>query len=99
MAKRHVKALKRDARRIEPSDSVMGVRSCADGSRHPSSFQFNHCPRVSSALHKKLASVRSVTANSPPPLFTAASAGCTFDDFWLLNVDDVAAATRQQPDQ
>jgi len=47
----------------------------------------------------KVAGVRASTDNSPPPSFTAAPAGCSFDGFRPLTVADVTAAVHQLPDK
>jgi len=47
----------------------------------------------------KVAGVGSSTNNAPPPVFTAASPGCSLREFQRLSVDDVVAAVRQLPDK
>ena len=47
----------------------------------------------------KVSEIRSSTANSPPPLFTSAPAGCVFDDFRSLSADDVITLVRTLPDK
>ena len=45
----------------------------------------------------KVSEIRSSTANSPPPFFTSAPAGCVFDDFRSLSADDVITVFRTLP--
>ena len=47
----------------------------------------------------KVADVRALTANAPPPSFSSAPSGCTFADFQPLTVNDVTAAIRLLPDK
>jgi len=47
----------------------------------------------------KLADVRALTANAPPPSFSSAPSGCTFADFQPLTINDVTAAIRLLPDK
>lgn len=51
-------------------------------------------------LEQYVSGLRSTTADSPPPpLFTATWAGCMFDVFHLVGVDDVMTAVRGLPDK
>jgi len=47
----------------------------------------------------KVASVRASTADAPPPTFTAVRSGCSFQHFYPITVDYVAAAIRALPDK
>jgi len=47
----------------------------------------------------KVADVRALTANAPPPSFSSAPSGCTFADFQALTVNDLTAAIRLLPDK
>jgi len=45
----------------------------------------------------KVADVRAVTADAPPPSFTPSAPGCLLAEFRLLTVADITAAVRALP--
>ena len=47
----------------------------------------------------KVAGVRASTADAPPPTFTEVDPGCSFTQFEILTVEDVADAIRALPDK
>ena len=47
----------------------------------------------------KVAGVRASTADAPPPTFTEVDPGCSFTQFEMLTVEDVADAIRALPDK
>jgi len=47
----------------------------------------------------KVADVRTLTNNAPPPWFFSAPSGCTFVNFRSLTVDDVTAVIQLLPDK
>jgi len=50
-------------------------------------------------FNAKVADVRALTDNAPPPSFFSAPSGCTFVNFRSLTVDNVTAAIQLLPDK
>ena len=51
------------------------------------------------SFDEKVAAVRSSTADAPPPSFSAAPPGCSFNGFRPLVIDDVIAVVSRLPDK
>jgi hypothetical protein len=89
----------RSTRSLVAKSSVAVRRGAAAASRPPSDSV--NAKLFHQFLEQYVSGLRSTTADSPPPppLFTATWAGCMFDVFHLVGVDDVMTAVRGLPDK